>query len=97
MHDIEEERVRSEHNLNNITKAHEKINQEDKVSPYYQVWLIYDYKHLNMISAKSVKYYSMVSCSIVMCVCLICLIVPLSMTSVTGAVLYRSLHPPAGV
>lgn len=41
MHDIEEERIRSEHNLNNITKAHEKINQEEKVSPYYQVWLIH--------------------------------------------------------
>lgn len=36
VHDIEEERIRSEHNLNNITKAHEKINQEEKVSPYYQ-------------------------------------------------------------
>ena len=94
MHDIEEERVRSEHNLNNITKAHEKINQEEKVSPYYQVWFICDYRHLNIISAKSVKYYSMVSFSIVMCVCLI---VPLSMTGVTGAVLYRSLFPPAGV
>ncbi|KAJ8877270.1 hypothetical protein PR048_021724 [Dryococelus australis] len=36
VHKIEEERVRSEHNLNNITKAHEKINQEEKVSLYYQ-------------------------------------------------------------
>ncbi|XP_069681870.1 SAGA-associated factor 29 isoform X1 [Periplaneta americana] len=36
VHDIEDERTRSEHNLNNITKAHEKINQEEKVSPYYQ-------------------------------------------------------------
>jgi len=50
--------------------------------------------HLNIISAKSVKYYSMVSCSIVMCVCLI---VSLSMTDVTGAVLYRSLCPLAGI
>lgn len=41
MHDIEEERIRSEHNLNNITKAHDKINQEEKVSPYYQVLLIH--------------------------------------------------------
>ncbi|XP_049859847.1 SAGA-associated factor 29 isoform X2 [Schistocerca gregaria] len=36
VHEIEEERVRSEHNLNNISKAHDKINQEEKVSPYYQ-------------------------------------------------------------
>jgi hypothetical protein len=43
VHDIEEERIRSEHNLTNITKAHEKINQEEKVSPYYQVWLILHY------------------------------------------------------
>jgi hypothetical protein len=94
VHDIEEERVRSEHNLNNITKAHEKINQEEKVSPYYQVQLIYDYMHLNIISAKSVKYYSMVSCSVVMH---ICLIVFFSMAAVTGPVLYRSLHPLAGI
>jgi hypothetical protein len=97
VHDIEEERVRSEHNLNNITKAHEKINQEEKVSPYYQVWFIYDYMHLNILSAKSVKYCSMVLCSIVMRVCLICLIVSFSMTTVTGAVLYRSLCPLAGI
>lgn len=97
MHDIEEERVRSEHNLNNITKAHDKINQEEKVSPYYQVWFINDYMHLNIISAKSVKYYIMVSCCIVMHVCLICLIVSLSMATVTGAVLYRSLRPLAGI
>ncbi|XP_067004021.1 SAGA-associated factor 29 isoform X2 [Anabrus simplex] len=36
VHEIQEERVRSEYNLNNITKAHEKISQEEKVSPYYQ-------------------------------------------------------------
>ncbi|XP_012258780.1 SAGA-associated factor 29 isoform X1 [Athalia rosae] len=36
VHEIEEERNRSEHNLNNITKAHDKITPDDKVSPYYQ-------------------------------------------------------------
>lgn len=36
VYEIEEERNRSEHNLNNITKAHDKITPDDKVSPYYQ-------------------------------------------------------------
>lgn len=36
VHEIEDERVRSEHNLINITKAHEEINQEEKVTPFYQ-------------------------------------------------------------
>ncbi|KAK7864284.1 hypothetical protein R5R35_009543 [Gryllus longicercus] len=36
VHDIEEKRKMSEHNLTNITKAHEKINQDEKVSPNYQ-------------------------------------------------------------
>ena len=68
MHDIEEERVRSEHNLNNITKAHEKINQEDKVSPYYQVWLIYYYMHLNILSAKSVNTLRMGDTDLRLCI-----------------------------
>jgi len=30
------QRVRSEHNLSNIAKTHEKLTPDDKVSPYYQ-------------------------------------------------------------
>ncbi|KAI4488047.1 PREDICTED: SAGA-associated factor 29 homolog [Polistes canadensis] len=36
VHDIEAQRSRSEHNLNNIVKTHEKVTPEDKVSSYYQ-------------------------------------------------------------
>ncbi|KAF7391160.1 hypothetical protein V1477_008791 [Vespula maculifrons] len=36
VHDIEAQRNRTEHNLNNIVKTHEKVTPEDKVSPYYQ-------------------------------------------------------------
>lgn len=36
VHDIESQRSRSEHNLNNIVKTHEKVTPEDKVSSYYQ-------------------------------------------------------------
>lgn len=36
VHEIESQRVRSEHNLNNIIKTHDKVTPEDKVSPYYQ-------------------------------------------------------------
>lgn len=36
VHEIETQRVRSEHNLNNIMKSYEKVTPEDKVSPYYQ-------------------------------------------------------------
>lgn len=36
VHDIHEERQRSEHNLNSIEKAHEKISAEERVSPHYQ-------------------------------------------------------------
>lgn len=36
VHEIETQRVRSEHNLNNIIKTYEKVTPEDKVSPYYQ-------------------------------------------------------------
>ncbi|XP_065290629.2 SAGA-associated factor 29 isoform X4 [Dermacentor albipictus] len=32
----QEERNRSEHNLTNITKTHERIQQEQKLSPYYK-------------------------------------------------------------
>ncbi|XP_074106262.1 SAGA-associated factor 29 [Cotesia typhae] len=34
--DIDTERTRSEVNLNNITKAHEKVTPDDKITPYYQ-------------------------------------------------------------
>lgn len=36
LHRIESQRIRSEHNLNNVIKTHEKVTPEDKVSPYYQ-------------------------------------------------------------
>lgn len=36
LHDIETQRNRSEHNLNNIMKTHEKVTPDDKVSLYYQ-------------------------------------------------------------
>jgi len=34
--ETEAQRIRSEHNLNNIMKIHEKVTPDDKVSPYYQ-------------------------------------------------------------
>lgn len=36
VHEIDSQRIRSEHNLNNVVKTHEKVTPEDKVSPYYQ-------------------------------------------------------------
>lgn len=36
VHDIETQRARAEHNLNNVVKTHEKVTPDDKVSPYYQ-------------------------------------------------------------
>ncbi|EZA51808.1 hypothetical protein DMN91_003400 [Ooceraea biroi] len=36
MLEIQSQRVRSEHNLNNITKTQEKVTPDDKVSQYYQ-------------------------------------------------------------
>lgn len=38
-HQVQEERSRGEHNLSNITKTHEKIQQEIKISPYYKTKL----------------------------------------------------------
>lgn len=38
--EIEDERNRSDHTLNNITKTHDKITLEGKLTPYYQVSLI---------------------------------------------------------
>uniref|UniRef100_A0A1E1XD13 Putative histone acetyltransferase saga associated factor sgf29 n=1 Tax=Amblyomma aureolatum TaxID=187763 RepID=A0A1E1XD13_9ACAR len=40
----QEERNRSEHNLTNITKTHERIQQEQKLSPYYKSKLRGQYK-----------------------------------------------------
>lgn len=34
--DMQNQRVRTEHNLNNITKTYEKVTPDDKVTPYYQ-------------------------------------------------------------
>ncbi|KAK2145827.1 hypothetical protein LSH36_655g01052 [Paralvinella palmiformis] len=39
IHDVQEERSRGEHNLTNITKTHERMQQEAKVSPYYKTKL----------------------------------------------------------
>ncbi|XP_066585392.1 SAGA-associated factor 29 [Prorops nasuta] len=36
VHNVENQRNRSEHNLNNIIKTHEKVTPDDKVSSYYQ-------------------------------------------------------------
>lgn len=36
VHEIETQRARSEHNLTNVIKTHEKVTPDDKVSPYYQ-------------------------------------------------------------
>lgn len=36
VHEIESQRTRSEHNLNNIIKTHEKLTPDDRVSSYYQ-------------------------------------------------------------
>lgn len=35
--EIEDERNRSDHTLNNITKTHDKITVEGRLTPYYQV------------------------------------------------------------
>lgn len=40
----QEERSRSEHNLSNIGKTHERIQQEQKLSPYYKSKLRGQYK-----------------------------------------------------
>lgn len=37
VHEIQASREKSEHNLNNITKTQERINQDDRVSNYHQV------------------------------------------------------------
>ncbi|XP_001606291.2 SAGA-associated factor 29 [Nasonia vitripennis] len=36
VHEIEKARNHSEINLNNITKTHEKVNPDEKISPFYQ-------------------------------------------------------------
>lgn len=36
IHEIENQRNRSEHNLNNIMKTHDKVSPDDRVSLYYQ-------------------------------------------------------------
>ncbi|XP_026285359.1 SAGA-associated factor 29 isoform X2 [Frankliniella occidentalis] len=41
VHDIHDERQQSEHNLNSIEKAHEKISAEERVSPQYQLKNLY--------------------------------------------------------
>lgn len=36
---IQEEKVRNEGNLNAVIKAHEKLQSDDKISPYHKVFL----------------------------------------------------------
>ncbi|XP_013398555.1 SAGA-associated factor 29 [Lingula anatina] len=36
IHQVQDERTRGEHNLSNIGKTHERILQEQKISPYYK-------------------------------------------------------------
>ncbi|XP_014206461.2 SAGA-associated factor 29 [Copidosoma floridanum] len=36
VHDVEKAREHSEVNLNNITKTQEKVNADEKISPFYQ-------------------------------------------------------------
>lgn len=40
MFEIEDERNRSDHTLNNITKTHDKITVEGRLTPYYQVSVV---------------------------------------------------------
>jgi len=47
VHEIHQERRRSEQNLNSIEKAHENISVEEKVTPYYQVWFCLSFAVLN--------------------------------------------------
>lgn len=37
MRQIQEEKVRNEGNLNAVIKAHEKLQSDDKISPYHKV------------------------------------------------------------
>lgn len=36
---IQEEKIRNEGNLNAVIKAHEKLQSDDKISPYHKVLL----------------------------------------------------------
>ncbi|XP_052798971.1 SAGA-associated factor 29-like [Mya arenaria] len=36
IHQVQEERSRGEHNLSNIAKTHERMQQEQKITPYYK-------------------------------------------------------------
>ncbi|KAI0207944.1 SAGA-associated factor 29 [Lamellibrachia satsuma] len=36
IHQVQEERARGEHNLTNITKTHERMQVEQKISPYFK-------------------------------------------------------------
>lgn len=36
IHQVQEERSRGEHNLTNISKTHERMQQEQKITPYYK-------------------------------------------------------------
>ncbi|OWF42254.1 SAGA-associated factor 29-like isoform X2 [Mizuhopecten yessoensis] len=36
IHQVQDERARGEHNLTNISKTHERMQQEQKVTPYYK-------------------------------------------------------------
>ncbi|KAL5017625.1 hypothetical protein ScPMuIL_007214 [Solemya velum] len=36
IHEVQEERARGEHNLTNISKTHERMQQEQRITPYYK-------------------------------------------------------------
>ncbi|KAK6191637.1 hypothetical protein SNE40_003276 [Patella caerulea] len=36
IHSVQEERARGEHNLSNISKTHERMQQEQRITPYYK-------------------------------------------------------------
>ncbi|ESO95370.1 hypothetical protein LOTGIDRAFT_215012 [Lottia gigantea] len=39
IHEVQDERSRGEHNLTNISKTHERMQQEQKITPYYKTKL----------------------------------------------------------
>lgn len=40
MKQIQDEKVRNEGNLNAVIKAHEKLQSDDKISPYHKVFKV---------------------------------------------------------
>lgn len=55
MKQIQEEKVRNEGNLNAVIKAHEKLQSDDKVSPYHKV-VDPDSHHILLITEMLLNY-----------------------------------------